>query len=170
MRPRWPRGRRAAGSHPRRDRLRTAADVVRGAVVAFTWNGLHPPRRRRAARSAGIAVRAGHHCAQPPHALVLASSAPRARASRSTPRRRRSRSWRTRWRRCVRGSSPTLPTGPREPVRLAAVRSARHVHAPAAADSPAGLDVALLGLPYDGGVSYRPGAASGRAPSASNPR
>jgi len=29
------------------------------------------------------------------------------------------------------------------------------------ADSPAGLDVALLGLPYDGGVSYRPGARFG---------
>src|ERR687895_1907833 len=30
-----------------------------------------------------------------------------------------------------------------------------------AADSPAGLDVALLGIPYDGGVSYRPGARFG---------
>ncbi|HET9540192.1 MAG TPA: agmatinase, partial [Candidatus Limnocylindria bacterium] len=30
-----------------------------------------------------------------------------------------------------------------------------------AADTPAGLDVALLGLPYDGGVSYRPGARFG---------
>jgi agmatinase len=29
------------------------------------------------------------------------------------------------------------------------------------ADSPAGLDVALLGIPYDGGVSYRPGARFG---------
>jgi agmatinase len=28
-------------------------------------------------------------------------------------------------------------------------------------DTPAGLDVALLGLPYDGGVSYRPGARFG---------
>ena len=30
-----------------------------------------------------------------------------------------------------------------------------------AAESPAGLDVALLGIPYDGGVSYRPGARFG---------
>jgi len=30
-----------------------------------------------------------------------------------------------------------------------------------AVDSPAGLDVALLGIPYDGGVSYRPGARFG---------
>jgi agmatinase len=30
-----------------------------------------------------------------------------------------------------------------------------------AADSVAGLDVALLGIPYDGGVSYRPGARFG---------
>jgi len=30
-----------------------------------------------------------------------------------------------------------------------------------AAESPQGLDVALLGIPYDGGVSYRPGARFG---------
>ena len=30
-----------------------------------------------------------------------------------------------------------------------------------AAESPVGLDVALLGIPYDGGVSYRPGARFG---------
>jgi agmatinase len=30
-----------------------------------------------------------------------------------------------------------------------------------AADGPAGLDVALLGIPYDGGTSYRPGARFG---------
>jgi arginase family enzyme len=30
-----------------------------------------------------------------------------------------------------------------------------------AAASPAGLDVALMGIPYDGGVSYRPGARFG---------
>jgi agmatinase len=30
-----------------------------------------------------------------------------------------------------------------------------------AAESPDGLDVALLGIPYDGGVSYRPGARFG---------
>src|SRR2546421_11802715 len=30
-----------------------------------------------------------------------------------------------------------------------------------AADSPAGLDVALLGPPYDGGTSYRTGARFG---------
>ena len=29
------------------------------------------------------------------------------------------------------------------------------------AESPSGLDVALLGIPYDGGVSYRPGARFG---------
>ena len=30
-----------------------------------------------------------------------------------------------------------------------------------AAPSAAGLDLALLGIPYDGGVSYRPGARFG---------
>src|SRR3989475_982344 len=30
-----------------------------------------------------------------------------------------------------------------------------------AASSPAGLDVALIGVPYDGGTSYRPGARFG---------
>src|SRR5882724_2913080 len=30
-----------------------------------------------------------------------------------------------------------------------------------AVSSPAGLDVALMGIPYDGGVSYRPGARFG---------
>src|SRR5215510_7917525 len=30
-----------------------------------------------------------------------------------------------------------------------------------AASSPAGLDVALLGIPFDGGTSYRPGARFG---------
>jgi cysteine desulfurase / selenocysteine lyase len=41
------------------------ADVVRGAVVAFTVEGLHPHDVAALLDQQGIAVRAGHHCAQP---------------------------------------------------------------------------------------------------------
>jgi len=41
------------------------AEVVRGAVVAFTVEGLHPHDVAALLDQQGIAVRAGHHCAQP---------------------------------------------------------------------------------------------------------
>ena len=41
------------------------ADVARGAVVAFTVEGLHPHDVAALLDQQGIAVRAGHHCAQP---------------------------------------------------------------------------------------------------------
>ena len=41
------------------------ADVARGAVVAFSVEGLHPHDVAALLDQQGIAVRAGHHCAQP---------------------------------------------------------------------------------------------------------
>jgi cysteine desulfurase/selenocysteine lyase len=41
------------------------ADVARGAVVAFSVQGLHPHDVAALLDQQGIAVRAGHHCAQP---------------------------------------------------------------------------------------------------------
>jgi len=41
------------------------ADLPRGAVVAFTVDGLHPHDVAALLDQQGIAVRAGHHCAQP---------------------------------------------------------------------------------------------------------
>jgi cysteine desulfurase/selenocysteine lyase len=41
------------------------ADVERGAVVAFSVDGLHPHDVAALLDQEGIAVRAGHHCAQP---------------------------------------------------------------------------------------------------------
>jgi cysteine desulfurase/selenocysteine lyase len=41
------------------------ADVERGAVVAFSVDGLHPHDVAALLDAEGIAVRAGHHCAQP---------------------------------------------------------------------------------------------------------
>jgi cysteine desulfurase/selenocysteine lyase len=39
----------------------------RGAVVAFTLDGVHPHDLASLLDEQGIAVRAGHHCAQPLH-------------------------------------------------------------------------------------------------------
>ncbi len=41
------------------------AHVERGAVVAFSVDGLHPHDIAALLDQQGIAVRAGHHCAQP---------------------------------------------------------------------------------------------------------
>ena len=41
------------------------ADRERGAVVSFSVAGLHPHDVAAALDQEGIAVRAGHHCAQP---------------------------------------------------------------------------------------------------------
>jgi agmatinase len=54
-----------------------------------------------------------------------------------------------------------MPTGPRDPFVSPRFGQLATFMLLPAADSPAGLDVALLGLPYDGGVSYRPGARFG---------
>ena len=42
----------------------------RGAVVAFTLGGIHPHDLASLLDEQGIAVRAGHHCAQPLHTLL----------------------------------------------------------------------------------------------------
>src|SRR2546427_743361 len=94
-----------------------------------------------------------------------ASSGPPARASRSsTPPTRSGPAWRpprTCGRRC-RGR--WVGVGPRAPrdafVPPGLGRVATFMLLPAAAPA-AGLDVALIGIPYDGGVSYRTGARFG---------
>jgi cysteine desulfurase/selenocysteine lyase len=61
------------------DRLRQIPDlrifgpletVQRGGVVAFDFGGLHPHDISQMLDSRGVAVRAGHHCAQPLHASL----------------------------------------------------------------------------------------------------
>ena len=52
-------------------------------------------------------------------------------------------------------------TGPRDPFVSPRFGQLATFMLLPASDTPAGLDVALLGLPYDGGVSYRPGARFG---------
>jgi agmatinase len=54
-----------------------------------------------------------------------------------------------------------MPTGPRDPFVSPRFGQLATFMLLPAAEGPAGLDVALLGLPYDGGVSYRPGARFG---------
>jgi len=54
-----------------------------------------------------------------------------------------------------------MPTGPRNPFVSPRFGQLATFMLLPATDTPAGLDVALLGLPYDGGVSYRPGARFG---------
>jgi agmatinase len=53
------------------------------------------------------------------------------------------------------------PPGPRDPFVSPRFGQVATFMLLAAADSPADLDVALLGVPYDGGVSYRTGARFG---------
>jgi agmatinase len=53
------------------------------------------------------------------------------------------------------------PPGPRDPFVSPRFGQIATFMLLPAADSPAGLDVALLGVPYDGGVSYRTGARFG---------
>jgi cysteine desulfurase / selenocysteine lyase len=61
------------------DRLRQVPDlriygplesVRRGGVIAFDFAGLHPHDISQMLDSRGVAVRAGHHCAQPLHACL----------------------------------------------------------------------------------------------------
>jgi agmatinase len=54
-----------------------------------------------------------------------------------------------------------MPTGPRDPFVSPRFGQIATFMLLPFSDTPAGLDVALLGLPYDGGVSYRPGARFG---------
>jgi cysteine desulfurase/selenocysteine lyase len=42
----------------------------RGAAVSFTLDGVHPHDVAAVLDGEGIAVRAGHHCTQPLHALL----------------------------------------------------------------------------------------------------
>jgi agmatinase len=53
------------------------------------------------------------------------------------------------------------PAGPRDPFVSPRFGQLATFMLLPAAESPAGLDVALLGIPYDGGVSYRTGARFG---------
>src|SRR5207249_1180149 len=87
---------------------------------------------------------------------VSESSAPPGPASRSTPLRRRCRGWPPPW-----SDSMGSEQGPRTPFQSPRFgQLATFMLLPAVA-SPASLDVALLGIPYDGGTSYRPGARFG---------
>ena len=117
----------------------------RADVGARRGRGVHrrgpaPPRRRRAARS-----RRGSPCGRATTARSrscagAASSAPRARASRSTTRRRRSRlSGARAGRRCVRGSEldDALP-GPRDPFVSPRFGQLATFMLLPAADTPAG--------------------------------
>ena len=107
------------------------ASVARGAVVAFSVEGLHPHDVAALLDQQGIAVRAGHHCAQPlMRGLGVVGHRARELLGLHLAGGGRA-SWRTRWRRCARGSSSTWPARSAQPVRLAPVRSARHVHAAA---------------------------------------
>jgi cysteine desulfurase/selenocysteine lyase len=44
--------------------------AMRGGAVSFTLEGIHPHDIAGVLDSEGIAVRAGHHCCQPLHALL----------------------------------------------------------------------------------------------------
>jgi cysteine desulfurase/selenocysteine lyase len=50
--------------------LRIFGPEQRGAVVAFTVDGMHPHDLASLLDEQGIAIRAGHHCAQPLHDLL----------------------------------------------------------------------------------------------------
>ena len=50
--------------------VRTFGPEERGAVVAFAVEGMHPHDVASLLDESGIAVRAGHHCAQPLHQLL----------------------------------------------------------------------------------------------------
>jgi cysteine desulfurase/selenocysteine lyase len=55
--------------------------VNRGAVLAFTGQGVHPHDLSSVLDSLNIAVRSGHHCAQPLHRLYNVSASTRASAT-----------------------------------------------------------------------------------------
>jgi cysteine desulfurase/selenocysteine lyase len=72
------------------DRLATLEDVTvygpldperRGGVIAFALDEIHPHDVSQALDSRGIAVRAGHHCAQPLHAVLNVATGSTSRAS-----------------------------------------------------------------------------------------
>ena len=106
------------------------ADVARGAVVAFSVEGLHPHDVAALLDQQGIAVRAGHHCAQP--LMRWCGVVGTARASFSVY----SSSEEVALLAHARGGAAYAALARHayrsaRPLRLAAVRSARHVHAPA---------------------------------------
>ncbi|PJF27610.1 MAG: cysteine desulfurase [Phototrophicales bacterium] len=51
---------------------------IKGAVAAFSLNGIHPHDIAQMLDSEGVAVRAGHHCAQPLHDYLGISASARA--------------------------------------------------------------------------------------------
>src|SRR5882672_6001226 len=115
------------------------------------------PRRstRRASRCARATTVRSRSCAG------VAWSARAAPASPSTTRPRRSACSRTRWPRSGQRPEAMSMPGPRNPFQSPRFgQIATFMLLPAAADA-AGLDVALLGVPYDGGTSYRTGARFG---------
>jgi cysteine desulfurase/selenocysteine lyase len=72
------------------DRLQSLGEVTvygpldvarRGGVVTFAFAGLHPHDVSQALDARGIAVRAGHHCAQPLHAYLNVEAGSTTRAS-----------------------------------------------------------------------------------------
>jgi cysteine desulfurase/selenocysteine lyase len=50
----------------------------KGAVAAFSLNGIHPHDVAQLLDAEGVAVRAGHHCAQPLHDHLGISASARA--------------------------------------------------------------------------------------------
>ena len=158
---RWPGDRRAAGAIPGVTVYGPQADVDARRGRGVQRRGPAPPRRRRAARSA------------------RASPCGRATTARSRScagRRRRHRARELLGLQLVGGGRAL---GARAggvayaalarhapPVRATPSSRRGSVSSPRSCScrrptTPAGLDVALLGLPYDGGVSYRPGARFG---------
>ena len=138
---------------------------LKGAVVAFNVAGLHPHDGAALLDQRGIAVRAGHHCAQP--LMKRLGIAGTLRASFSVYNtagdiERLAAAVRTLAKRALRRRRATWS------IRARVTRSARRASAsrrrfmllPHRRD-PADLDVALLGIPYDGGTSYRSGARHG---------
>src|SRR5262249_17449128 len=52
--------------------------VERGGAISFEIDGIHPHDISQVLDSLGIAIRAGHHCAKPPHARFGVQSSARA--------------------------------------------------------------------------------------------
>lgn len=52
--------------------------LLKGGVIAFTLDGIHPHDVAQILDSRGIAVRAGHHCAMPLHEILQAEASTRA--------------------------------------------------------------------------------------------
>jgi cysteine desulfurase/selenocysteine lyase len=68
-------------------------------VLSFTIEGVHPHDIGTILDQQGIAVRAGHHCAQAGDEAFQCSGPPRAPRLLSTTRKRKQTRWRKRWKR-----------------------------------------------------------------------